>query len=241
MKKIIALFFTSMIFISCDTENTANVSSITNYPLIELNGADPFFVVTGGAYADPGAIATEGGNIIPFVTTASSSYRGSTTIDTTKPDKYTQTYTATNKDGFKASAERTVHVYKNGDLVNSIEGIYISSLKRNGSGSAQYQNMKYVYIWKNVDGTYGISDAFGGWYEFGRGLGTAYGTPGGIINAVNIATNTFTFPGTQTTNTFGGTSEIKSLTVNPVTKTLVLTTEWSFGFTFVATLVQFQP
>lgn len=242
MKKIIALLvIASTFFVSCDDIDTANVSSITNYPLITVLGSDPIFVPLGGSYTDPGAIATENGAPIPFTSTASGNYRKATTVDTNIADEYAQTYTATNKDGFKASAIRKVIVYKTGDLVNSIEGVYTCTVSRNGvTPSNAYRNIKYIYIWKNADGSYEVSDSFGGWYQYGRGLGLSYITPGGKIIANNIATNDFSFPGTQTNLGFGGNSEITSLTVNAATKTLVLTTSWDLGYIFVSTLTQVQ-
>lgn len=242
MKKIIALLvIASTFFVACDDIDTANVSSITNYPLITVIGSNPIFVPLGGTYADPGASATENGAPIAFTSAGSGNYRKATTVDTNIADEYSQTYTATNKDGFKASAVRKVIVYKTGDLVNSIEGVYTSTVSRNGvTPSNAYRNIKYIYIWKNADGSYEISDSFGGWYQYGRGLGLSYITPGGKIIANNIATNDFSFPGTQTNLGFGGNSEITSLTVNAATKTLVLTNSWDLGYIFVATLTQVQ-
>lgn len=242
MKKIIALLVVaSTFFVSCDDVDTANVSSITNYPLITVTGSNPIFVPLGGTYTDPGAVATENGAPIPFTSVGSGNYRKATTIDTNIVDEYSQTYTASNKDGFKASAVRKVIVYKTGDLVNSIEGVYTCTISRNGvTPSNAYRNIKYIYIWKNTDGSYELSDSFGGWYQYGRGLGLSYITPGGKIIANNIATNDFSFPGTQSNLGFGGNSEITSLTVNATTKTLVLTTSWDLGYIFVATLTQVQ-
>lgn len=245
MKKIIAiLVVASTFFGSCTDVDTANVSSITNYPLITLKGSDPIFVPLGGTYADPGAIATENGAPIAFTSTGTGNYRKATTIDTKIADEYSQTYTAANKDGFKASAVRRVIVYKTGDLVNSIEGVYTCTISRNGATpSNAYRNIKYIYIWKNADGSYEISDAFGGWYQYGRGLGIGYITPGGKIVANNIAANNFSFPGNPLTNSgFGGVANITGLTVDAANKKLVLTCTWlaPTAYTFVATLTQVQ-
>jgi hypothetical protein len=100
-----------------------------------------------------------------------------------------------------------------------------------------------MLIWQNADGSYQISDAFGGWYLFGRAIPDSE-TPGGKIIVNDIATNDFSFPGTQSNKYFGGSSEITSLTVDAATKTLVLTTVWqadpSTTYTFVSTLKQVQ-
>lgn len=247
MKKIIitSLLFAGAFFTSCDSDHdtTGGVSKITSYPIITVTGDNPYFVPQGTAYVDPGAVAMAGDTEVPVETTAVGKYRGSTTLDTNITDEYTVSYSAQNSDGFFGSATRKVIVYKTGDLINSIEGVYTCTIARNGvTPSAAYQNIKYIYIWKNGDGTYQVSDAFGGWYEFGRGLGINYATPGGKI-AGDIATNNFTFPGNPLTNPgFGGVAAITDLVVNPATKTLVMTTSWSAapGYIFVATLTQVQ-
>lgn len=231
--------------ISCDDkEDTANVSRITNYPIITVLGDDPLYIEKGGEFVDPGAIATEGETEIEYTSSSTGKYRGGE-LDTNVVDEYLITYKATNKDGFDGSATRKVIVYKNGDLVNSIEGLYKCTISRNGvTPSNAYRDIEYIYIWKNDDGTYGISDAFGGWYEYGRALGLDYITPGGIINAVDIPSNSFTFPGNPLSNNgFGGVANITDVNVDAAAKKIVLTCTWAAptAYTFVATLTQVQP
>jgi len=247
MKKIIiTLFFASAALVSCDTKDTEGVSKVTNYPIITVLGDETVFVPLGGTFTDPGVVAMEGSNEIETTSSAAGKYRGATSLDTNIMDEYVITYSATNVDGFKGTASRKVIVYKTGDLVTSLEGVYTCTIKRNGvTPSAAYQNIKYLYIWKNADGTYEISDAFGGWYEFGRGLGVSYATPGGTINAVSIPTNTFTYPGNPLSNPgFGGVANITDVQVDPLNKKIVLTCAWlappATSYTFVATLTQVQ-
>ncbi|MGV3697303.1 immunoglobulin-like domain-containing protein [Flavobacterium sp.] len=252
MKKLVlTLLFASSLLVSCEEDTTANVSRVTNYPLIEVLGDELMFVPQGTTFNDPGAVATAGGVDIPFVVTAEGTYRGETTLNTNVPDEYIVRYTATNEDGFQISGIRKVIVYKTGDLVNDISGVYVATTRRNGSllpaSQGSSVNMKYIFVWKNTDGTYGVSDAFGGWYAIGRKLGLNYATQGGIINAVNIPANQFTFPGAPgnlTNPGFGGAAELTGLTVNPATKTLVLSSHWlappSTNYNFEVTLVQEQ-
>lgn len=249
MKKIIlTLLFASALLVSCESDTTADVSKVTFYPNITVLGGNPIFVPLGTTFTDPGAVAMAGDTEIPYVTTVKGNYRGGTSVDTSVADEYSVTYTATNSDGFSANNSRKVIVYKTGDLVNSIEGVYTCTISRNGvTPSAAYQNIKYIYIWKNANGTYEISDAFGGWYQYGRALGYSYITPGGTINAVDISTNTFTFPGNPLTNLgFGGVANITGLTVNAATHKLVLNCAWvapgtpPTNYAFVATLTQVQ-
>jgi hypothetical protein len=255
MKKIVLTLFllvtTSALFISCEEDTSAGVSRVTNYPLITVLGDETIFVPQGGTFNDPGATATAGGESIQYVVTASGVYRGGNTLDTNVPDEYTVRYTATNADGFNVSGIRTVIVYKTGDLVTDISGVYIATTKRNGSFLPASQgsslNMEYIYIWKNADGTYEVSDAFGGWYALGRHLGINYATQGGKINAVSIPTNTFTFPGAPgnlTNPGFGGAAELTGMTVDPVAKKIVFTSHWlappATNYNFEVTLTQVQ-
>jgi len=241
----ITMFFLTLF--SCSLEPEIG-STITNYPIMTLKGNSTVFVPLGGPYNDPGIIATENGVPITYTSTAVGIYRKRNTLDLNIADKYTQTYKATNKDGFSNTITRTVIVYKTGDLVNSIEGVYVSTTKRNNAFLPASQgssvNMKYVYIWKNTDGTFGVSDAFGGWYDIGRSIGPTSATQGGII-AGNIPTNAFTFPGNPLTNEyFGGVANITGLTVDPATKTLTLKCNWiappATNYDFVSTLKQEQ-
>lgn len=254
MKRIVLtlLLFAGALSVSCEEDTTAGVSRVTNYPLITVLGDETIYVPQGSTFNDPGVIATEGGAEIPAVVSAEGLYFGGTTFDSNVADVYRVKYTATNSDGFSIAAVRTVIVYPpTGDLVNSIEGVYVSTVRRNGSllnpAQGSSVNMHYVYIRKNSDGTYGVSDALGGWYDLGRHIGHTSATKGGIINAVSIPTNSFTFPGAPgnlDNEYFGGAAELTSLTVNPVTKTLVLGSHWlappATNYNFESTLVQVQ-
>lgn len=254
MKKVfIGLFtLTSILLVGCSSDETSDVSRVTTYPVITLSGDDPAFVPVGSSYTDPGAVGTVGGVEIELETRFVGRYRGSisTELDTNVSDIYNLEYTATNEDGFSATATRQVIVANTGDLVNSIEGLYTATTRRNGNllpaSQGSSVDMEYILIWKNTDGTYQVSDAFGGWYLLGRNIAGSE-TPGGTINAVDIATNNFTFPGGTLTNLyFGGEAEITGLTVNPATKQLVLTTAWlapnasgpPTAYEFVSTLTQ---
>jgi hypothetical protein len=246
--KLTFMVVCTMLFIACDADSTGNVSRVTYYPIIEINGNSTVFTPIGAAFSDPGAVAKEAGAVIPTLVSYSGNFRGAKTLDVNQTDEYTQTYTATNKDGFKTNATRKVIVYKTGDLTNSIEGVYLSTTNRNGSllpaSQGSSVDQKYVYIWKNSNGTFGISDAFGGWYSIGRNIGITSATLGGII-AGDVSTNTFTFPSNPLINQyFGGVAEITKLTVNAATKTLVLTTAWTASdgtpYSFVSTLTQVQ-
>lgn len=243
MKKIIiTLLFISTFFVACDNIDTANVSRITNYPLISVNGDDPIFIQKGNPFVDPGAVAVEGPNEIPYVTTVTGDYRAGSTVDTNIVDAYNVNYTATNVDGFSIAGVRKVWVYNNGDMVNNIEGIYTATVVRGGAVSAQYTDMEYVLIWKNTDGTYQLSDGLGGYYNLGRSYGVDYAAGPMIITANNIPANDFSISDFAV-GAFGGNAVVSGFTVDPVAKTISFTSTWdgSGNGTFVVTLTQVQP
>jgi hypothetical protein len=224
---------------ACEKETTANKSRVTNYPLIDVSGPGTVFVPEGGSFTDPGVTATENGAEIPVVTEAMGVYRGGATLDLTKADLYEVTYRATNADGFDGTAGRTVWVYKTGDLITSMEGLYTCTVVRNGSTGPQYTDMEYVLIWKNTDGTYEMSCGIGAYYEHGRGYGPGYRSSGAKITATSIPGNVYSI--TDFSNDgFGGDCTMTDLVVDPVTKTISYTTEWSFGYTFKAVLTQVE-
>lgn len=233
---------------SCSLEPEIH-STVTNYPIMTLKGDALVFVPLGSTYNDPGISAKEGGVEISYTSTAEGYYRHGKTLDTNIADEYIQTYKATNKDGFSNTITRKVVVYKNGDLVNSIEGIYTSTVTRNGSFLPASQgssvNMKYIYIFKNTDGTFEISDAFGGWYALGRAIADSH-TPFGTMKATSIPGNLWTFPGNPLTNLyFGGVANLTAVTTDAATKKVVVTCDWvappSTPYKFISTLTQIQP
>lgn len=246
MRKIILtlLLFTGTLFVSCDTDSTANVSKITNYPIITVLGDSEILVPQGETFVDPGVVAVEGDNEISTTASVTGLYRGGSSVDTNVIDTYQIIYSAKNADGFPASAVRYVQVYNNGDLINNIEGLYTSTVTRNGTLTAQYTDMEYVLVWKNSDGTYQMSDGIGGYYDLGRGFGPGYAGGPTIITANDIATNDFSVPNFPVGD-FGGDAEMTSLTVNPDNSTITYSTIWDAGddtiYTFEVTLTQVQP
>ncbi|MBB5395286.1 DUF5011 domain-containing protein [Mucilaginibacter sp. AK015] len=104
----IALMLTGVILVSCHKDNFnykpgyVGRSKITIYPIITVKGDDYVLVKKGDTYNDPGATAKAGTEDVEITSTA---------INTNASGVYTQTYTATNADGFSATATRHVVVY----------------------------------------------------------------------------------------------------------------------------------
>jgi len=85
-----------------DNDQAVGSSKVTYFALITMNG-DPYMsLVKGSAFTDPGATATEKGASIQVTVSGK--------VDVNTPGVYTVTYSAVNKDGFAASASRTVVV-----------------------------------------------------------------------------------------------------------------------------------
>lgn len=225
---------------SVDAPGSNNGSAITYLPLITLEGETSIVLPCDGSvpYEDPGAIAEAGGTQIDLTTSVNGKYFGVNSVND-GPDVYLVSYSAFNEDDIPATANREVlYPECNGDLITSIAGMYTASVSRNGSSPAGYQDNGPFIIRDLGDNRYAISDAQGGWYEYGRGLGVAYATLGMVLVANNIPTNDFTSEGNVTTNTFGGSNTFISLTVDPVAGTLTLTVDWDFGYTFETVFTQ---
>src|SRR5690349_11514964 len=92
-------------------EGTVGRSKITNFPILTLQGDQVMAIEKGTPFTDPGVTAKEGtNNLTPTI---------SGSVDVNTPGVYIITYTAVNKDGFSASATRTVVVYETDDTAAS--------------------------------------------------------------------------------------------------------------------------
>lgn len=103
MRKIfiyILCFATGTFLSSCDENDTANVSAITNYAVFEY---DAIIVVPLGGTYDATVIATESGIELPV--------SSSGTVDTNTIGVYNIAYSAANSDGFDASITQQVIVH----------------------------------------------------------------------------------------------------------------------------------
>ncbi len=158
MKKYIAFIAIALVAIvtaSCNKDNfnyppgTVGISKITYFPVITVKGALYYPIAKGTAYTDPGVTATGGGASIPVVTTG--------TVNVNTPGVYTLTYTATNSDGFPATASRTVIVYSTDATAtnNDFSGNYARTT--NGSIAAWTKIAPGVYTIFNPGGAPGTN------------------------------------------------------------------------------------
>lgn len=239
----IILFLITGTLVSCVQDDTSDVSRITNYPIITVNGSSELFLQQGASYTDAGAVATEGGVEIPVTTTISTGTYFGNTFGTDSPDKYTATYSAVNVDGFTGNALKSIWVIPTtGDLVTSIEGLYTASVQRAPSFSAlpKYTDLEYVFIYKISANKYGISHAIGGYYDLGNSYGSNYAAKGATVTVNNLATNDFSYTGAFI-NGFGLAINITDFIVDSGSKSITYTGAGSFtNGTFKVQLKQVQ-
>lgn len=237
------LFIVTGSLVSCTQVTTGGISSVTNYPIITLNGDDVVFVQVGDPYVDAGAVSTEGGEEIETVTTFGNGlFYGQPGVDTDTADLYTITYSATNQDGFDGNASRSVIVANTGDLVTSIEGLYTSDVQRapDFTPLAQYDDLEYVLISKTGDNTYAITHAIGAYYSNGRGYGSNYAAKGAEITANSIPGNDFSFSSALIPG-FGLVIDMTDMVVDAANKSITFTGFGDFGNgTFKVQLTQVQ-
>lgn len=213
------------VLVSCSSDSTGDVSTVTNYPIITINGPSELVLEQGAPYVDLGATATEGGEEIPVTTTESAGTYWGKALNTDDPDIYSVQYSATNQDGYDGSAIKSILVYPpTGDLVNSIEGVYTSTVNR---GSEFHYDLQYIYIKKIGADLYAISNANAGFYSLGRGYGTDYAALGATIKVNDIATNDFSYPTAGFIAPFGLTITISGMQVDQVNKTISFTNQYN--------------
>lgn len=124
--KIFLLTLAGLSVLSCNKKDdfnyppgTVGISKITYFPILTMKGEAWIFVPKGTAYNEPGVTAKEGTADLTVTTTG--------TVNTNVTGAYILTYTAVNKDGFAASARRTVFVYSTdaAAAANDLSGKYL--------------------------------------------------------------------------------------------------------------------
>ncbi len=126
-KKYLFLFITfGAAIASCnkdkiiDTPDMVGISKVTYYPIFDITGGQNISLVLGSTFTDPGVKASAGGADIPVVISGS--------VDVSTVGLYVLTYTATNKDGFSASATRNVFVIPSAEVPGvDLSGSYMTT------------------------------------------------------------------------------------------------------------------
>ena len=214
MKKILLItLLVAFVFSSCK-KDTQDISRITTYASMSMNGASNMFWQLNTAFVDPGCKAMEG------TTDLTSKIVVTSNVDITKYGKYTITYKVQNSDGFDASVSRTVYVCEKTAALN---GFYKSTISRNNAGTIASRGPFTVVLYGVANGNYKISDLLGGWYDFGSAYGSTYA--GSAVLKLN-ADNTFSIVSANSL-AWGYPCEFTSGTTSTYdagTKTLVLNT-----------------
>jgi hypothetical protein len=121
MKKIfIAMFFfTSLLFVSCEAEDTGNVSRVTYYPTITLNGERTEILFKGDTYTEKGAVSMAGTEVLTTKIDGQ--------VDTNTIGVYKINYSAKNSDGYDAIKTRAVVVMSKDPSAIDISGTFFRS------------------------------------------------------------------------------------------------------------------
>ena len=148
MKNILMslLCITMLSLSSCDTETTGDVSRVTYYAVIEINGDSEVIINQGDAWTDPSADVSLNGEPYPFET--------STVVNTNVPGVYYITYSAVNAEGYAASATRTVVVVSTSPETCDLSGNWKRS---NNSPGVMTKTADRFYTYNNAGGVTGAN------------------------------------------------------------------------------------
>ncbi len=220
-------------FASCEKKYENIGNDFTYYPTFVMEGDAEMIIQKGDAFVDPGITATEDGKELEITTVVSSLF-GESSLNSSMVDIYTITYLATNSDGYNGSASRTVIVANQGDLVNSIEGIYLANT---GRSSESFTGLKWIVISEREAGKFYVADAIGGYYYLGRRYGFPYAFQGGIVTGSG---GSFTQEHNACAPGWGCayTAEMTDFSTDPGARTIGWTGTASFGSVFTVLLTQ---
>jgi hypothetical protein len=142
-KSILTAMAAVVVFAGCKPDEP-EASRPTFLPVVAVVGEELEVIVAGDEYSDPGATASENGVTIDYTTDGA--------VDPNTAGVYTINYSATNSDGFSATATRTVIVLPEPFVEGSadISGKYVLAV-----------NQRNATLNKIVDGAYLFSDAWG--------------------------------------------------------------------------------
>lgn len=214
---ILILAALSVFAVSC-TKQSAGTTKITYYADIKLQGANPYKMVKGSAWVDPGFTATMNGVDVTDKVVVDDS-----DVDPDNFGMYEVTYSLVNPDGYVFPFVRSVYV-----LGAGIANIYNSYCKY---GSRNY-NIPFVVNETSTADVYSVDDLFGGFYSRGRYPGYPYDFDCEATIRVN-ADNSLAIEECADDWYFGGSFDLSSFegTYNPATGVLSWTIEGDFSVT----------
>jgi len=139
MKKIF-YFILTILIVSCSDTTTDDVSRVTNYPVMTLNGERTIVLNQGQTYTEEGAVSLAGTEELPVTITGP--------VNTAVPNVYKVTYTSVNVDGFAATLTRAVVVLSTAPSTIDLSG----SFTRNGNVNKVTKLSDRKYICDNATG-----------------------------------------------------------------------------------------
>ncbi len=229
MKKNI--FLTMMVAVvafalsSCSKDSEGQ-SSITYYPKLTITG-DAFYISTiGQPYKDPGCTATFAGEDYTSKVVAT----GIENIDVNTAGLYYVTYSATGPNGLTWSETRTVAVC-DPTITTDLSGTWIlqsGSYRETASGAAGFEGYK-VSISQLAPGIFSVSDFFGGFYDQGRGYGSAYAAKG---NLQLLADNSLVCLSAKVAGWGDSLDKFYNATYDPSTDTITWDCDYAGSMTF---------
>jgi hypothetical protein len=161
---IMLIVFLGIGFVSCEKDtSTEDISEVTYYVDIQLEGEHTMVVPKGSDFSDPGFVAVENDADVTSDVTVEGE------VDTDQVGLYALNYTAYNGDNFATEESRTIIVYDPTAPEDDLSGSWDGNRVGLGGG--------VISISKLGPGIFEVSDLFGGYYEFiagGEGYGSAY-------------------------------------------------------------------
>lgn len=236
MKKVLktmTLALTVVVLASCNKVTTEGVTRITYYPSVSILGDATILWPQGTAFVDPGCYAEKQGEDI------TSQVQITGLPDVSKPGIYTITYSATNEDGFSATAKRTVFVYDVtlSDLESGIYTVSASSYRQviaTGATVAYGRDFDITII-QVAPGKFYVSDLFGGWYAQRANYGANYEMNSNVrLNS----DNTFDLLDSYNNGWKDGMSAFANATYDPATQTIYWEAEYVGSYTFYQTITK---
>ncbi|MDA3798750.1 MAG: DUF5012 domain-containing protein [Kiritimatiellae bacterium] len=164
MKRIIFFTFITLLataFTACEKDvTTEDVSTLTYYVELQLEGEQEMVIPLGSDYTDPGFTAVERGTEVDDKVNVSGS------VDNESVGFYPITYSVKSEDGWSTIKTRNVIVFDPEASAEDLSGTYAGNYAQAYFGQAT--------ITKLANGFYAVSDFFAGIYIYDFGYASAY-------------------------------------------------------------------
>ncbi|WP_075591390.1 BT_2262 family domain-containing protein [Labilibacter marinus] len=178
MKNKILLFALVAIivgFTSCDDETTANMTRITYYPTLELEGETSMIIDKGEPYEEPGYSSFLNGEDITDEVIVTSD------VNTDEAGIYSVKYEVVNPEGFKVTKTRIIYVADPtpSPIETGLHDVLVGThrINQNSGAKTDYDGYQILFL-QTEPGVYYVSDFLGGYYDQRAGYGANYAMTG---------------------------------------------------------------